>query len=261
MRNKPFHKYREVLENFQLEVSKGKIEKHSRFNGYGERQNIAVVTNGEDVWQDSASSIPIPNQTTGESLSIVSSSANDISGGTGVRTLHIHYLDVNWTKQEEEITMNGLTPVNLSIVNVKYIQEMHSTTIGSNGVAVGDVIVYKTGSPTVIYKIIKAGGNYSLSSDRMIPANHSYYLFSWHCSSTNNKTMFVRLRSTDHMNSLYPNVFVFKDTATVQDSVYTRNFEFPIKIPAKSIIKVTVWTTQAGGNVAISYEGVLVDES
>jgi len=245
-----------------LEISKGNIANHDTLESIGEREAVAVVTGGEDIWRGGTSTIPIPNQITGEQMTVISTSANDTSDGTGARIVHIHYLDNNWAEQTEAITLAGLSEVDTVATNIKFIQSIHVTSIGSNGVAVGDIKIYKKGDNTLVYNIIKAGGNMSLNISRMIPANKTFYLTVWQCSSTAGKPIFVRLRSTDHHGVLYDGgspIFIFKDSASVQDSTYVRKFNNPIKIPAKSIIKATAWATQAGGNISASWEGILVN--
>lgn len=231
----------------------------------GERGNIAVVSTGVDVWRGSGSLIPIPNQTTGESMTIVSTSADDASAGTGIRTVFVHYLDNAWAEASETVTLNGLTPVNLIATNIKFIQSIHAASVGSGGVAAGDITIYKTGDATTVYDLIKAGGNMSLTISMMVPANSEFHLGRWTATaSSGNKPVFIRLRSTDHHGVLYDGgspVFIFKDTCTLEaGGTYIREWssEQRVVLPAKSIIKVSVWADSAGANVASSLEGELI---
>jgi len=49
--------------------------------------------------------------TSGETIDIVSTSANDDDGGTGVNSVVIYGVDENWDEQTEVVTMNGTTTV------------------------------------------------------------------------------------------------------------------------------------------------------
>ena len=229
----------------------------------GERESIAVVAAGEDVWRGSASSIPIPDQTNGVQMTLVSTSAADASGGTGIRTVEVHYLDGNWDEQTETITMNGTTGVNTVATDIKFVQDIHASTVGSGGVAAGVVTIHLTGTPATVYDVIDAGGNMSLTMAKMVPAGFNLYISNWTASVAGNKPTFTRLRSTDHDRVLYNGgspVFIFKDVAVLETAPFTREWprEERIVVPPKSIIKVSVWATQAGGFVAASLVGELI---
>ena len=84
---------------------------HKAFRGFGRRSSLTTATNGNDIWQGAAIKIPFPNQTTGQQMSLVSTSASDASAGSGARTVDVHYLDNLGAEQHEIVTMNGLTPV------------------------------------------------------------------------------------------------------------------------------------------------------
>ncbi len=77
-------------------------------NVFGRNLDVDVVTGSEDVigegglqyWAASANP-----------LSITSDSANDAVAGTGARDVHIEGLNASYNRVQEEIALNGLTPV------------------------------------------------------------------------------------------------------------------------------------------------------
>lgn len=247
---------------FGLQVSKNKVLEHKGFNSLGERESIGIVIQGTDIWQGNSATIPFPS-TLGEQLSLVSTSASDTNGGTGINTIKIHYLNSSGLESTEIVTLNGLTTVDTIATNIRFVQVIHSTSVGTNLVAVGDVTIFKKGDPTKIYNVIKVGGNMSLSSAKMVPANKNFYLQSWKATAIGKQPVTLRLRSTDYNGQLYDGnspVFIFKDTISLDNmsSPFIR-FTNPISIPSLSIVKVTGWTSQAGAGTNISYDGYLVD--
>ena len=236
------------------------------FEMIGERESVAVTITGDDLWRGVATTIPIPDQTNGVQMTLVSTSASDASGGTGVRTVFIHYLDTNWVEQTETVTLTGVTGANTVATDIKFVQEIHAASVGANGVAVGDITMHLTGTPATVFDIIAIGGNMSLTMMKMIPAGFNMYINGWTASATGNKPQFIRLRSTDHHGVLYNGgspVFIFKDVTNLEESPYVKDWtrEDRICIPAKSVIKVTSWATQALGNASSSLIGELISVS
>ena len=247
---------------YPLAVSSGEISGAAPFYSIGERAGVAVTATGDDIWRGTATTIPIPDQTNGEQMTVVSTSANDAAAGTGVRSIHIAYLDANWNEMTEIVTLNGTSAVDTVATGIKFVNHIHTATAGSGALAAGVIKIYKKGDASTVYNLIDIGGNMSLTVSRMIPAGKTFYLYGWQCSTTAGKPTFVRIRSTDfdgvlHGHGETPHIFIFKDPAATQDSTYVKNFPFPVKIPSKSIIKVTAWATQANGNVAASFDGVM----
>lgn len=77
--------------------------------------------------------------------SIVSSSANDTSAGTGARTVRIYWMNSTGTSEgTEDVTLNGVTNVNLVTTTKCYIEKMEVLTVGSTGSNVG-TITLRTG--------------------------------------------------------------------------------------------------------------------
>lgn len=240
-----------------VDIGLGLVPGSSIFGGFGERNSIAAITNGADIWLGATDTIPHPADA-GEAMSVVSTDAADNSTGTGTRTLTISYLDASGNPQTEVVTMNGTTPVALTAINVRFVQKIYTTTAGSNGVAEGDITIYKNGASSTVYNIIKAGGNLSLTSSRMVPLGKKLIVTSWHCTESKDKKVAFRLRSTDQEGVLLPGVFTFKDAMYLTSSAMQATTGFVS--PALSIIKISGWAPVTGAEGAVSWEGILVDE-
>lgn len=246
--------------DYTYDIAAGNIPNHSNFRGFGERENIAIAVTGTDVWKGTESSIPIPT-ITGEQLSVVSTSIQDSSSGTGVQKVSIHYLDTDGYEGTEEVFLNGTTPVNLTYPTVSFVNDFHATAVGSNTVAVGTIDIYRTSDVTRIYSSIYVGGNFALTCSKKVPIGKRFFLTEFTATVTGNKPTSVRLRSTDHgLNELYNSsnpVFLFKDSVFLETGSIAKVYNPPIPIPSGSIIKVTSWTAQAGANSSAGFNGWL----
>jgi hypothetical protein len=244
---------------YRHEIAAGSLAGHISLPGFGERESVALPTGniGIDVWGGVADVIPHP-VVAGEQMTVVSTSAEDGVAGTGVLTIRIEYIDGNGEAQVEDITMNGLTPVNTVATDIAFVNHMFTTSRGSNGVALGNIDIYKLGDASTIYNRILAGGNKDLTIAIRVPANTTYFINEWHCAVTGNKPTAVRLRSTDWSGVLYDGddpVFIFKDTAFIGEGNFDRDFDPPIKVPGGSTIKVSTWAQQAGAFITAGIGG------
>lgn len=228
--------------------------------GFGFRVSISNVVNGDDVWPGTATTLPIPPDA-GEQMTVVSTSASDTAAGTGVRTIMIHYLDASGNPQTETITTNGVTGVNTVAVNIRFVQDIHALTVGSNGLAVGTVTIATTGTPTNIYTQIQPGTNRSLSTARMVPLGKVLVIRSFSASggaAAGGKSADIRLRITSHHGLLLARVFQFQDNFLAFNSGTFRTYDPPIIVPAFTIVKCTAYATAAGSDVQSSWNGVLI---
>lgn len=71
-------------------------------------------------------------------VTVSSTSANDTSAGTGVRTINVNYLRTDFTEVTVPITLNGTTPVTVA-TDVYRINGVTATSFGSVGAAVGAI--------------------------------------------------------------------------------------------------------------------------
>lgn len=230
----------------------------------GERDGLEHAEIGVDIWRGTALQIPFPNMTVGEQMTVVSTSANDIAGGTGVQEIHVHYLDANGLEQQETVVMNGLTGVNTVATNIIFVNKIHAIKVGTNGVALGDVKIARTGDAARVYDVITVGGNMSLTSIYRVPRNKRFVLTGWHSSiSGKDKRATVRLRANTRDGDVFENpnpAFLFIDTMNLEANALASNWPSYVLLPPDTIIKVTGWveTANAGAYVSSSWHGFLV---
>ena len=241
-----------------LEIAKGNTDGHSVMSAMGERPSMSTTAQGEDIWRGAATTIPTP-AAAGEQMTFVSSDdADNGATATGVLTVKMHYLDNTGAEQEETITMNGDTEVDTVATNIRFVQDIYALTVGSNGVAEGNIIVYKKGVAATIYNLIALGGNKSLVPHRMVPLGKILILKGWHAEEAQNKRVNFRIRSTDMNGILISGVFCFKDV-TYLKNMASGELKLNVNIPALSIVKVSGWCAIAGAEGSCGWWGVLID--
>src|SRR3990167_1203322 len=253
-----------VLSNaVEDEIARGSIEGISEFLGFGERDAIQVVAGGSDLWRGSSVTQPWPNQSGGEQMMVLSSSYDDRLTGTGIQKVEIDYLDAIGNEQYETVNMNGTAFVRTVGTNIRFINAIHAVQVGVGTVASGDISICANGTLATVYNMFSVGGNMSLSTQRMIPYNKTFYLHEWtsSCIAPNTSTITrLRLRATTAHGTRIEGVFLFNDTAHLNNSTYFKHFSIPKKMPELTVVKVTAWSNAAGGYAAASYSGCLEDD-
>jgi hypothetical protein len=127
-------------------------------------------------------------QGTNAQRSLVSTSANDSSSGTGAQQVTITYLDAAFAVHTEVVTLNGTNPVNTVGTNYAYIESMVVTQVGSTGTNQGQVDIYTgtAGSGSIWGSIAVNGGvgdNQTFWCHHYVPAGVTCYILSMECTS------------------------------------------------------------------------------
>jgi hypothetical protein len=250
--------------DYETRVALGTITGQSKMNGIGERESMGTTPGGEDIWRGneltpaptSHVKIPTPDPA-GEQMSVVGESADDTAGGSGARSVMVHYIDVNGTDRQTAVIMNGLTPVNLSVADIIFINDFHVMTAGPGLVTAGHIKIYKTSDAGLVYNMIAIGGNKSLVPHRMVPAGHTLVVKNWHAEEAQVKRCNFRIRSTDMHNELMSGVFLFKDSVYLKGTT-SGNLPLNVAIPAMSVIKVTGWPDAVGAEGSCGWNGILI---
>lgn len=116
-----------------------------------------------------------------ENLVLVSSDANDTSGGTGARTVRIFYLDSNYEMQTVDVNMNGTTPVNAGVSGVRSYRGIVLTSGGTNNANFNAGTItcrWETTTSVVFWQIPPSTGQ-TQTATYTIPAGYTGYFISW----------------------------------------------------------------------------------
>ena len=159
--------------DFFLQVRKGRIMGHTAVTLVGE--NTAASTSWETLWPEGGiGTWP----TTAAQLTISSTSTDDDAGGTGMLTLKIDGLDIDFNPLTETITLDGQTAV--TTTNSYYrINALTGLTAGSTGSNQGTIYVgtgtVTTGKPATIYGIITPNSHSSFNGRFTVPKGLTYH--------------------------------------------------------------------------------------
>lgn len=215
---------------------------------FGRNKNVdnAVV----DLWEGNTGTYVFP--TVGMQMKFVSSSASDTLAGTGVQKIHIHYLDANYQPHVETVNMNGTTPVATVATDIFRINAMHAMQVGSGGVAAGNISLTDMAG-AVTYAYMSAGFNWARQAIYTVPDGYTGYITHWQASSgavTGSHFTQISLRSTSHAGVLVPGTFLLIDEIGTLNNGGAVNYEIPIRIPAKSDVKISAVSDAVNADVS-----------
>ena len=196
-------------------------------------------------------------QTSNAQRSIVSSSANDSSAGTGIRTVKIIYFTATGTGPfEETVTLNGTTAVNTVSSTICYIDKMIAVTVGSGGVAAGNITVRSTaGGGGVAIKQISTGDLQSFDAVHYVATGQTLYitgLSTGHNGTTVGSGARYRIRKQT-LNLANQPLIQVSDFVRLygQSSTNTRIYQSPIIIAGPA--KVELWVAPETTSSTIYY--------
>lgn len=118
--------------------------------------------------------------------SIVSSSASDASAGTGARTVKITYYDNTVSGPfTETITLNGITAVNTTNTNIRFIEKIEVMTVGSNGSNVGTIsLKQNTGGTGSTLGSIAISDNQTYWAHHYVPTGKTAHVYAVRAGSS-----------------------------------------------------------------------------
>lgn len=139
-------------------------------------QNDAVGTTEETIWEEGGI-YTFPSSATTMTLS--SSSANDTSAGTGLRTVTVDGLDTNHAEITEVVTLSGQTGVTTTNSYLR-VNRITGSTAGSTKSNEGTVYIgtgtVTAGKPANVFNLIEIGSNISHSGFFTVPAGKEFYI-------------------------------------------------------------------------------------
>lgn len=168
-----------------VDVASGLVLKTSHVNKFGYNTSVGGIY--ESITD--LGTINLPD--TAYVVSIVSSSSDDTSTGTGARTVEIQGLDANYDLQTVTVTMNGQSAVSTTETFIR-IFRMRVATAGSVNINVGNITASLNSVNTA--RIVADQGQ-TLMATYTIPNNHTGYLVKFQGSLSKNQEANFRLLS------------------------------------------------------------------
>lgn len=250
-----------TAQSIGAQVARGELGGMEPFSAFGKITTSGAVTK-QIIWPNGA--FTFPDQTTGETISFVSTSAEDGAGTqTGINSVEVRYLDVNLEPQTAIVELNGTTPVVAALTGVRFIQCLPVLDVGSTLAAVGEITAYREGSPATVFSIIKAGSERCESSLRMVPKGKQAVVTGLAASSvsgTAEATSDIELVATQLENRQYldPFILIPQGSIGVQDNSQAFNLPVPAIYKEGTVIGFRT-TTDKAATVAADWFGWLED--
>lgn len=186
----------------EVAIAGGLFSGYSIVNKFGTNSDIDKATVPEDMWEGGGAYTGFPDSTL-ETISVFSSSANDASGNTGARTVRITGLDADYNVIQETVTLNGTTPV----ATVSTFRRAHTATVitaGNGGVNAGTLTFRHTTTTANVFLSMAIGRNQTNAAAYTIPAGYTGYMRSLHAA----------IRGTAQANT----------PAAIEGNIWTRPF-------------------------------------
>lgn len=220
----------QTVQDVGVAVARGQVTGSKPVGSFGEMTTGAGVTSNKIVWPNGAFKIP---DSVGVTIDLVSSSADDTFGGSGVNSVEIHYLDIDLAEQSLVVNMAGLTPVVAVLTGVRFINCMHLEVPGTYGQgAVGEIKAY-AGAQT--YSVIAPGDTRCASSARMVPAGKRIMVAGLAASSISasgsGAQALIQVVATELDTHQYPDQGLFFPFGSLGAQDGSEAFNLPVPIP------------------------------
>lgn len=248
--------FKHDIDTYVTEVARGNVPGAQLFGAFGELVTAGAITDWM-VWPGPTTRQPYSS--TGVAISVVSTSADDTSGGTGIQQVEIHYIDVNGDEQEVYATMNGITPVVVG-VTAKFIQCVHANAIGSGGVAAGDISVTSGG---VVYSYLPAGKVRCSSASRYVPNGKTLYITDMAGGSSSGtaaadcRIYIAKTEIADH-DYTTAGIYLPYNQVALQDNAVTQTVRTPFPVNQNRIVTMFA-TVDKGSTLTASWSGWIED--
>jgi hypothetical protein len=232
------------------EISRGNVTGKEDFNKFG--ANNDVGTSIEDVWLAGGTKTYL---SAAEQLKILSSSADDDGDpvGTGARTVTIFALNDAGARISETVTMNGVTAVTTSL-SMRDVYRMKVITSGTDLTNKGTITI-KNNAETATLATIGAGFGQTLMTHFTVPTGYRELIKNLVLTATGGKdvTAYLFLRPPGES-------WQVKLSATLNNGVFTREYNPPLAVPAGTDIVIRAISVQAGGIADAGWDSILETE-
>jgi len=224
-----------------MQVAQGLIAGHTveQVTGYN-----PTTSAGDAVWSG-GTAYPWSSFTTAQTLYLKSSTNNATDRNM---SFLLDGLDLNYNNQTEVVTLNA-SDSRTAVASTKQFLRVHNISCNGTETNVGDITVHVTSGTGTIVSKISAGRGSARAGTYTIPAGYTGYLFKGDASST-------AATVVNFMARYFGKAFMVVHVAIVDNSTYIYDFPFPMVLPEKTDMYVTI--ESGSGKTAVNYEILLV---
>ena len=240
---------------FSTAVSLNLIPGCRRVAALGNNSDIDTSTTPEDIYP-AGGLYPWPSRTVPFIPTVISTSLNDSAAGTGVNTITIFGLDVNFNEQSEVVSMNGTTSVS-AVKQYIRINSVALSTAGSIGTNDGDIDVLNGANALAR---LPAGLGSPRSSNYTVPAGHTLAIDS----------IFIGInRPTVKTDATVATYFGFSSGVhripleiSMEGAPYRHDTDPPIMVAEKTdFILRGMYVSESNSNITGAWNGILYQNS
>jgi len=240
-------------------IAEGAVAGHTEFHQFG--YTSSTTSTQSDIWLGTGT---YAWPTTAQQMRLVSSSTQDSSTGTGIRTVTIYYLDGSYNSHTETVTLSGTVAVDTVATNIFRVNNFVATTTGSSGQAVGQISLGNLAG-TVFYRYIATGYTQDRGSMFTVPLGmklyiNDFYLGVGQLTATQTSRATLRATYNPFSKSMSTAGLVFYPLAEIESTngSVVRTFDVPMYVPATVDVKISIVNSNsATGDAEGSYRGWL----
>ncbi len=190
-------------------------------------------------------------QTSNAQRSLVSSSADDASAGTGARTVKITYYDQTMLGPfTETVTMNGVTPVDTVASDICFIEKMETITVGSQLGNVGTITLKDTtGGGGATIGTIAAGDGVTYWCHHYVGTNKVFRLVALMGSIKGMNSGVLEVHKTTPTVANTPEYTISPKLRIGSNSTDSANFSVPIRVEGPALVLVYGRSDASSGNL------------
>lgn len=225
-------------------------------NKFGRNIDIDAAAS-EDIWDAGGT---WPEWATAGFVKLISTSANDTIGGTGLRTVAIFGLNQDTVAVSDTLTLLGTDSTAASNNRYIIVYRMFGLTAGSGGVNAGNITATNVSTASVGAQI-STGYNQTLMAIYMVEKGHTLFLKSYYASMNRSVTsgsadIFLWTKSI-------PGVWRLRHiigTVGAGASHFRHPFEPHLKVGEKILIRIEAAVTANNTDISAGFDGYVREE-
>lgn len=234
----------DVWGDFRFSVATGKIKGLYQRTQFG--KNPDVDSSYEDVWAYGGIK---PYSATETTLSVVSSSIEDDTGGTGATDIRVEYLDGNFNTKIVDVELNGTSSVQIATDFLR----LQDAFVIYGARAVGNIDLSYSGG---VVGRIRVGRTDAESAHFTVPAGFTAYIIGANVGLGKSSDAQIDLQIRNATNG---QIFRTYDEVSLFENNIIFDYPLAFPVPEKHDIRIQAISAQGNSSVGVAYYMILRD--